>query len=65
MVSADDFINSTNNETAFPEIRTLFEEYFEVKVQEGYVLKYLYFWVFKYPLGFIIDNTDQIMDLVN
>ena len=40
-VSTDDFINTTNNETEFPELRGFFEEHFKIKVQEGSVLKYL------------------------
>ena len=38
-VSTDDVLKTTNNETAFPELRRVFKEHFEVKVQEGYVLK--------------------------
>ena len=45
-VSTGDVINSTNNETAFPEIRRVFEEAFEIKVQAGYVLKYPQFRIF-------------------
>ena len=36
-----------------------------MKVQEGSVLKYLNFRIFQSPLGFITDQTDQIMELVN
>ena len=36
-----------------------------MKVQEGYVLKYLNLRIFQYPLGFNVDQTDQIMELVN
>ena len=36
-----------------------------MKVQEGSVLKYLNFRVFQSPLGFSIDQTDHIMELVN
>ena len=32
-VSTDDFLNTTNNYTAFNELRIVFEEYFEIKVQ--------------------------------
>ena len=39
-VSTDDVINTTNNETAFPELTIVFEEHFEMIVQEGSVLKY-------------------------
>ena len=64
-VSTDNVINTTNNATSFYELRRVFEEYFEIKVQEGYVLKYLNFQIFRYPLGFSVDKTDQIMELVN
>ena len=36
-----------------------------MKVQEVLVLKYLNFRIFRYPLGFSIDQTDHIMKLVN
>ena len=39
-VSADDFINTTNNETEFPELKRVFEEHFDMKVQELSILKY-------------------------
>ena len=42
-VSTDDVLNTINNETAFPELTSVFEEHFEMKVQEGSVLKYLNF----------------------
>ena len=32
-VSTDDVLNTTNNETTFPELRIFFEEYFKIKVQ--------------------------------
>ena len=32
-------LNTTNNKTVFPELRNMFEEAFEIKVQEAYVLK--------------------------
>ena len=33
--------------------------------QEGYVLKYLYFRIFRYPLDFSIDQTDHIIEVIN
>ena len=36
-----------------------------MKVQEGSVLKYLNFRIFQSPLGFSMDQTDHIMELVN
>ena len=42
-VSTDYVINTTNNENAFPELTRVFKEKFEMKVQEGSVLKYLNF----------------------
>ena len=37
-VSTDDVINTTNNDTKFPDLRRYFEELFEMKFQEGSVL---------------------------
>ena len=42
-VSTDDVIDANNNETAFPEQIIFFEEDFDIKFQERYVLKYLNF----------------------
>ena len=36
-----------------------------MKVKEGSVIKYLNFRIFQSPLGFSIDHTDHIMELVN
>ena len=36
-----------------------------MKVQEISVLKYLNFRIFQSPLGFSVDQTDHIMELVN
>ena len=36
-----------------------------MKVQEGYVLKYLHFRICQSPLGFSVDQIDHIMELVN
>ena len=38
-VSTDDFINTTNNENAFTELTRVLKEHFEMKLQEGSVLK--------------------------
>ena len=54
-VSTDDVLNNTNNDTSFHEQTIFFKEHFEMKVQEGSVLKYLNFRIFQYPLGFSID----------
>ena len=43
IVSNDDVLNVTNNETAFTELKIFFEEHFEMKSQEGSILKYLTF----------------------
>ena len=40
-VPTDDVLNTTNNETSFPELKIVFKEHFDMKVQEGSVLKYL------------------------
>ena len=65
IVSTDDVLNTTNNENSFPELKIVFKEHFEMKVQEGSVLKYLNFRICQFPLGFIIDQTYHIMELVN
>ena len=41
IVYTDDFLNTNNNDTESPELRRVFEEYFEMKFQEVSVLKYL------------------------
>ena len=43
----------------------VFKEHFEMKVQEGSVIKYLNFRICQSPLGFSIDQTYYIMELVN
>ena len=45
-VSTDNFLNTNNSETESPKLRKLLEEAFEIKFQEGYVIKYLNFRVF-------------------
>ena len=62
-VSIEDVLNNTNNETAFTELTSAFQEQFEMKVQEVSVIKYLNFRIFQSPLGFSVDNTDKIMEL--
>ena len=64
-VSTDDVLNTTNNETEFPEPTRVFKEHFEMKVKEGSVLKYLNFRVFHSPISFSVDQTDHIMEMVN
>ena len=64
-VSADDVINTTNNETSFHEIRRFIEEHFDIKVQEGYVFKYLNLRICQYPIGFSVDQTYHTMELLN
>ena len=64
-VSADDVLNNTNKETAFTELKKVLESEFEIKFWKLSVPKYSDFRIFQYPLGFSVDRTDQIMDLVN
>ena len=64
-VSTDEVLNTTNNENSFPELTRVFKEHFEMKVQEGSVLKYLNFRICQSPHGLSIDHTDHIMELVN
>ena len=58
-------LNTTNNETAFPELTRFFKEHFEMKLQEVSVLEYLHFRTCQSPLGFSVDHNDNIMELVN
>ena len=64
-VSTDDVLSTTNNETAFTDLTRVFKEHFEMKVQEGLILKYLNFRIRQSPLGFSIDQTDHIKEIVN
>ena len=64
-VSTDDVLNNTNNNISIPELTRFFEEHFEMKLQEVSVIKYLYFRIFQSPLGFSVNQTDHIMELVN
>ena len=64
-VSNYDIINTTNTRTSFTELTKVFEEHFDMKVQEGYVFKYLNFRIFQSSLDFSVDHTDNIMELVN
>ena len=62
--STDDVRNTNSNKTTFTELRKFFEVAFEIKFQEGYVLNYMDFRVFWYPLGFSIYQNDHIMEIV-
>ena len=65
MVSTYYFLNATNNKTAFPELRRVFQEAFDIKVQEGSALNYLNLRICQSPIGFSVDQTDHIMEKVN
>ena len=64
-VSTGDVLDIINNDTDFSGLKNVFEEKFETKVQEGYVLKYLKFKICQSPLGLSINQTDHIMKIVN
>ena len=64
-VSTYDVLNNINNDTAFPELKRVFEEDFDIKVQEVSFLKYLKLRICQSPLGFSVDQIDLIMELVN
>ena len=64
-LSTDGVFNATNYESVFPEPKRVFEEAFDIKVQESFVLKYLNFRIFQSPLGFGVDQTDHIMELIS
>ena len=61
----DDFLNMTNDETVFPELTRAFKEHIKVKLKEVSVPRYLNFLICQSPLGFSVDQTDHIMELVN
>ena len=56
---------NNNNETYFPELRKMFEEEFEIKFQEGYVLKYINFRISQSLIGFSIYHNYHIMEQAN
>ena len=64
-VSSDDVLNSTNNETEFPELTRVSEEHFDMKFQEGFILKYINLKNFQSLIDFSVDQTDNIIELVN
>ena len=64
-VSTYDVLNNINNDTAFPELTIFLKEHFDMKLQEGSVLKYLNFLIFRSPLGFSVDQNYHTMELVN
>ena len=41
IVFTNGILNATNNETEFPELIRFFKEAFDIKAQEGHLLKYL------------------------
>ena len=63
-VFTDYVLNTTTNETEFTELRRVFKEYFELRFQEGYILKYPNFGVCHYPLCFGVGQTDHIIEIV-
>ena len=36
-----------------------------MKVQEGYVIKYLNFRICQSPIGFSVNQTDHVMEILN
>ena len=64
-VSTDDILYFTNKDTEFTELTRVFEENFDMKFQEGSVLKYLNLRICQSPLGFSVDQTYPFMELVN
>ena len=65
MVSTYGVLNTTSNETAFPELNKVYKESFEIKIRELFVLEYLNLWIAQYLLGFSIDQTYHIMEWLN
>ena len=63
--STTDDLNNTNNETEIPEPTRVFEEHSEMRFQEGSDIKYLNLRIFQSPIGFSVNHTDHIMELIN
>ena len=53
--STDNVLNTTNNKTSFTKLTRVFELRFDMKFQEGSVLKYLNLRICQSPLGFSVD----------
>ena len=64
-LSTGGVFNNNNKKKEFPELKRVFEEAFGIKVQEGYVLKYLYFQIFQSLIGFSFYHNDHIIEIVN
>ena len=64
-VFTDDFLNTSNNETDFPELKSCLKNHLRLKFQKYLCLNTWIFGLYKSPLGFSIDKTDHIMELVN
>ena len=64
-VSTDYFLIATSNDTDSPQLTTVFEEHFDMKVLEGSILTNTNFRICRSLLGFIVDQTDHIMELIN
>ena len=63
--SNDNVRNKNNKQRVFPELRIVFEEHFEMKLQEGYAINNLNFRIFQSPFGFSVGQIYHIMELVN
>ena len=59
-----DVLNTNNNDEIFWELKRVFRETFEINTQEVFIGKYLNFRIVKLHLGFIINQTGHIMELV-
>ena len=63
--STDYVINNTNNKIEFTELTRVFEEHYEMELQEGSVNKYLNVQIWQSPVGFSVDQNYHIMELVH
>ena len=61
IVSMDDVLNNINDDEFLQDLKRVFKETFEIKTQEGSVLKYFSFRISQYRLGLDIDQTDHLM----
>ena len=56
-------IQISKNNYYFEELKYYFEHKIYMKVQQGYVLKYLNLWIIQYPLVYIIGQNYHVKEL--
>ena len=58
-----DIIQIAKNNYYFEELKHYFEHKTYMKVQQGYVIKYPYFWLIQYPFVYIIGQNYHFKEL--